>query len=338
MNSKILREPIPMMVSVRCTVYNHEKYLRDCLQGFVMQKTNFPFEVIVHDDASTDNSVAIIKEYVERYPDIIKPIFEKENQYSKHDGSIRRIMDSACRGKYIAICEGDDFWTDPYKLQKQIDYMENHPESEMTYTDFSIKNEIEGKEYLNLFKTQPKIYPYKYTMEQWILSLGYVAPMTWVIKKTLYNARPLLPSLDGSFVDFAFYLSKTNPYCLYDDNTATYRIIPESASHSKSFEKLYNRFVNLYNTQLLLSDMYLSSNVAQNEKEKIKTRFYDWYLHYAIIANDDNMIDEIRKFYGEADAPLKQKILFWISENHTRRSVFKTIFLRVRRCFRKNSF
>ena len=114
----------PVIVSIRCTVYNHELYLRDCLEGFVMQKTSFRFEAIVHDDASTDRSAAIIKEYAEKYPDIIKPIYETENQYSKHDGSLGRIMTEACRGKYIAFCEGDDYWIDPLKLQKQVDFLE----------------------------------------------------------------------------------------------------------------------------------------------------------------------------------------------------------------------
>lgn len=117
-----------IMVSIRCAVYNHEKYIRDCLDGFVMQKTNFRFEAIAHDDASTDNTASIIKEYAEKYPDIIKPIYETENQYSKHDGSIRRILDAEMRGKYIAMCEGDDYWTDPLKLQKQVNYLEKRIE------------------------------------------------------------------------------------------------------------------------------------------------------------------------------------------------------------------
>lgn len=121
------------LVSIRCITYNHEKYIRDALEGFVMQKTNFKFEAIVHDDASTDNTAAIIREYAEKYPDIIKPIFETENQYSKHDGSLARIMNAACKGKYFAFCEGDDYWTDPYKLQKQVDFMENHQECSLTY-------------------------------------------------------------------------------------------------------------------------------------------------------------------------------------------------------------
>lgn len=126
----------PIMVSIRCAVYNQEKYIRQCLDGFVMQKTKFRFEVIVHDDASTDDTVSIIKKYSESYPEIIKPIFEKENQYSKHDGSIRKIMNTACSGKYIAFCEGDDYWTDPLKLQKQVDILESNPDVSFVYTGF----------------------------------------------------------------------------------------------------------------------------------------------------------------------------------------------------------
>lgn len=126
------------LVSINCLVYNHEPYLRQCLDGFVMQKTNFPFEAIVHDDASTDCSANIIREYAEKYPDIIKPIFEIENQYSKRDGSLWRIMNDACKGKYIALCEGDDYWIDDCKLQKQVDFMELNPEYSLCCSNYKI--------------------------------------------------------------------------------------------------------------------------------------------------------------------------------------------------------
>ncbi len=122
-----------ILVSIRCAVYNHEPYLRQCLEGFVMQQTSFRYEAIVHDDVSTDNSATIIREYAEKYPDIIKPIFETVNQFSKFDGSLMRIMTEACHGKYFASCEGDDYWSDPLKLQKQVDYLESHPECTMVF-------------------------------------------------------------------------------------------------------------------------------------------------------------------------------------------------------------
>lgn len=128
MGDKINIKDEPLIVTIRCLTYNHEAYIRQCLEGFVMQKTTFRFEAIVHDDASTDGTAEIIREYAEKYPDIIKPIFETENQYSKHDGSLRKILDAYTHGKYVAICEGDDYWTDPYKLQKQVDFLESHPD------------------------------------------------------------------------------------------------------------------------------------------------------------------------------------------------------------------
>ncbi len=115
-------------VSVICNAYNHERYIRDTLEGFVMQKTDFAFEVLIHDDASTDKTADIIREYEVKYPALIKPIYQTENQYSKGIGVSRVFQEPRVQGKYIAFCEGDDYWTDPLKLQKQYDAMEAHPE------------------------------------------------------------------------------------------------------------------------------------------------------------------------------------------------------------------
>ena len=115
-------------VSIFCNTYNHGAFIRDALEGFVSQKTNFSFEVLVHDDASTDNTADIIREYEEKYPDIIKPIYQTENQYSKGIKITREFQYPRVKGKYVAYCEGDDYWIDPLKLQKQFDALEKHPE------------------------------------------------------------------------------------------------------------------------------------------------------------------------------------------------------------------
>ncbi len=115
-------------VSVICNAYNHGKYIRDTLEGFVMQETDFKFEVLVHDDASTDNTADIIREYEGKYPEIIKPIYQTENQYSQGIKPGAKFQYPRAKGKYIAFCEGDDYWTDPKKLQKQYDALELHPE------------------------------------------------------------------------------------------------------------------------------------------------------------------------------------------------------------------
>lgn len=116
-----------IIVSIYCLAYNHEKYIRDCLEGFVKQKTDFKFEVFVHDDASTDKTPQIIKEYSDKYPDIIKPIFQKENQHSRQIPIFRTFIQNKMSGKYVAICEGDDYWCDDKKLQIQVDILEANP-------------------------------------------------------------------------------------------------------------------------------------------------------------------------------------------------------------------
>ena len=115
-------------VSVLCMVYNHDKYLKKCLESIVQQQTNFEYEILVHDDCSTDQSIQIIKEYSKEYPNIIVPIYEKENQYSKGRKILLDILMPMMRGKYFAICEGDDYWIDSNKLQKQFDFMEKNRE------------------------------------------------------------------------------------------------------------------------------------------------------------------------------------------------------------------
>lgn len=135
-------------VCIRCITYNHEAYIRDCLEGFVMQKTNFPYIAIVHDDASTDGTASIIREYAERYPDIIKPIYEIENQYSKPDNLLGKLMNKACLetgASYIAMCEGDDYWTDPHKLQKQVDFLESHPDYSLVFHKVEVIEDWSGK-------------------------------------------------------------------------------------------------------------------------------------------------------------------------------------------------
>ncbi len=116
-----------IMVSIICNAYNHEDYIEDALKSFLMQKTDFVYEILIHDDASTDKTADIIRKYEEKYPNIIKPIYQTENQYSKGSGTVSKIQYARAKGKYIAVCEGDDYWSDPFKLQKQVDALEAHP-------------------------------------------------------------------------------------------------------------------------------------------------------------------------------------------------------------------
>ena len=108
-------------VSVLCATFNHEEYLRQTLDGFLSQKTDFPYEVLVNDDASTDGTAAILREYAEKYPEVIRPFYQEENLYSRRINLYDVVFFPAVRGEYIAVCEGDDYWNDPEKLQLQVD-------------------------------------------------------------------------------------------------------------------------------------------------------------------------------------------------------------------------
>ena len=120
-------------LSVACITYNAAPSTRAAIDGSLMQTTDFPFEVLIHDDASTDGTAEIIREYAEKRPDVIRAVFQEENQWSKGVSVTSKFLWPLIRGEYVAICEGDDYWTDPLKLQKQVDWLDAHPESSVCF-------------------------------------------------------------------------------------------------------------------------------------------------------------------------------------------------------------
>jgi glycosyltransferase involved in cell wall biosynthesis len=123
------------VVSVCCITFNHEKYIEEAIVSFLEQKTEFPIEILIHDDASTDRTAEIIKKYTQSYPSLIKPVLQDENQYSK-GFNINPIFNySRAKGDYIAICEGDDYWPDRKKLQKQVDFLNANSDYVIVYTN-----------------------------------------------------------------------------------------------------------------------------------------------------------------------------------------------------------
>ena len=147
-------------VTVWCLTYNQKEFIKDALDGFVMQKTSFPFEVIVHDDASTDGTTNIVNEYAKKYPEIIKPMIETENQWQ--NGGLKHIIsimnEKHRRGQYIAFCEGDDYWTDPLKLQRQVDFLENHSDYSMCFHSAKKKYETNAVAWIDCENIQDKDY------------------------------------------------------------------------------------------------------------------------------------------------------------------------------------
>lgn len=229
------------LVSIRCCTYNHAPYIRQCLDGFVMQKTNFKFEAIVHDDASTDGTADIVREYATKYPDIIKPILETENQYSKHDGSLSRIMNAAISpsAKYIAMCEGDDYWTDPYKLQKQVDIMEANEQVVAVVTACSVAD-ANGNivEKIRKYPVVKDNKPGMYNLHDFFRNQHQYPTVTVMYRLLSYKQiMEMFNRCRSNFLgDWILWvcLHTQGDFCFMNEVTAAYRINPTSVTHTVS--------------------------------------------------------------------------------------------------------
>ena len=222
-----------IMVSIICNAYNQENYIEDALKGFIMQKTDFAYEVLIHDDASKDKTADIIRKYEKGYPDMIKPYYQTENKYSQRISVTKTFQYPRVKGKYIAFCEGDDYWTDENKLQKQVDMMEQNPKygvcaHAVNMVDAETKNVIK------------KISPYEgltvVPMEKVIVG-QYVGTCSLMFRKEAI--LPLSETLQKKHFDYTMRLhgAVMGEGMLYiDDVMGAYRSESES-SWSKGREK-----------------------------------------------------------------------------------------------------
>lgn len=206
-----------ILISICCITYNHEQYITDAIESFLMQKTTFPIEILIHDDASTDNTPKIIKNYASKYPNLIKPIFQTINQYSKNKGSISvRFVWPKTKGKYIALCEGDDYWTDPYKLQKQVNFLEKNAKFSMCYhrVDSLVRNKIiKDKKVRNSEETTIS------------LAKNIGIPSLSVVFRNFKIKEP--PELKGKITGSLFWfmqISKYGKIKFIDETMAVYRV------------------------------------------------------------------------------------------------------------------
>lgn len=214
---KIMSNEVPL-VSISCITYNHAPYIRQCLEGFLMQKTNFKFEVLIHDDASTDGTEEIIREYKSRYPDIIKPIYEEENQWVKGRRGSLTFNYPRAKGKYIALCEGDDYWTDPLKLQKQVEFLEAHPDFSMCFHGAEIVTDL-GDVYKNLYKNlESREYSGEEILENWIVPTASVILKNYKNKSILEDKRFVF----GDIVLFLWAAENGKIYCI-NEKMSVYR-------------------------------------------------------------------------------------------------------------------
>jgi len=139
------------LVSVVCPAFNQKAFIGAAIESFLAQRTDFPFEILINDDASTDGTRQVIEAYAVRYPNLIRPVLHDENQFRQGKLFYPALFNMA-KGRYLAYCDGDDYWTDPLKLQKQVDFLEQHPDYVIAYHDAVMVNE-QGEHGVQLGRT-----------------------------------------------------------------------------------------------------------------------------------------------------------------------------------------
>lgn len=242
-----------IVVSICCITYNQAEYVRDALEGFVSQKTTFPYEVLIHDDASADGTADIIREYVKRYPDMIKPILQTENQYARGLTNVSGTYNfPRARGRYIAMCEGDDYWTDTEKLQRQVDFLEAHPDCSLVF--HSAEVEVQGhaltERQVRPYRKSRKVLPEEIidkTSGYPTASLMFRADMVKNLPDFYVNA-PLADvplQLMAAARGWAYYMDR--PMCVYRlGGASSWTTLMKQGDYEKKQEQYYQEMKQMY--------------------------------------------------------------------------------------------
>lgn len=241
MHSWIKNEPCK--VSIICATYNHELYIREAIEGFLMQETSFPFELIIHDDVSTDATREIIREYVSKYPRLIKVILQDENTYSRGASPlIRSLLDA--KGKYIALCEGDDYWVDAYKLEKQYSAINDNPGCTIVSHRVDIKDDTINTQ---LYKPYEKYNRDTYKFED-VLKEHFIPSLSIFFKKSAFPiVDPFyLKGIISRDITIELILLRSGFGVHLTDKMGTYRQHDSSITRkSRGCREIYNQYVRM---------------------------------------------------------------------------------------------
>lgn len=248
------------LVSILCTVYNKEPWLVQTIESFLAQERDFPIEILLIDDASTDGSKAIIATYQEKYPDLIRTFYNQENQ------GIAKTWVSICqeaRGHYIARCDGDDFWLDKQKLKKQLSLLADNPQAKWSNTDFDVYNEY--GELVSQAGFENGFIPLADTFEKMLATRGFTMASTWLVERELMlevNAELDLTTSDDTF-NLQMDLFQRTELAYLPEATVAYVINQGSDSRPKDFNSIVRRFNTLLQTQNQYLDKYPNSDYRE---------------------------------------------------------------------------
>ncbi len=247
-----------ILVSVCCLTYNHEAYLRDTLEGILMQKVDFPIEILINDDASTDGTRAIMEEYAAKYPALIRPFYQDVNLYSQGKDLCLEVLYPAARGKYIALCEGDDYWTEPDKLQTQVDFLEAHPEYVACVHDTLVHVCSGGREDYRLLNHGADC---DVRFEDVLFGMSHAFHTSSIVAKKSVIAHPadfFYVGLAHGFGDQpdGLWMMTNGPVRCLDRCMSVYRMHSNNASWSSGVDGGYEKMLDFFEGKLALLRAY----------------------------------------------------------------------------------
>lgn len=267
-----------IQVSVICTNYNKGDWIADAIESFLSQKANFTYEILLIDDASTDHSVDVIKKYAKKYPDKIHAFYNNKNL------GITKTWIKICKeakGKYIARCDGDDFWIDEKKLQKQVDVLEKSKDSLWCSTDYSIATPDGVITHQAAF--EEGLVQKAHSYEKMLATKGLIMASTWLVETTLMNE--INASIDKSAVDDTFNIQldlfQKTKLTYIPEPTAAYRGNEGSDSRPIEMEAIKARNKRLMKTQLEYIEKYKNTD----HKEIIKILLRE-NMNYELLATE----------------------------------------------------
>ena len=272
-------------VSILCTAYNHEKYIAQALDSFLAQKTDFAFEIIVTDDASTDNTPGILSEYASSYPDKVRYFHQDTNLFSKGIDTIyETIMYPNARGSYIAFCEGDDYWCDPDKLQMQVDFLDSHPDySACVHNSYYHYCEDDRQDELVIPQSEDHDVPFSKIitgMNNCFHTSSIVARKEYIVDPPDYE----MVAADYGFLDYpwAICLSLNGKIRYIDRAMSVYRINSIDESWRSGYDKDYSKKIRFVEGEVAMIGALLShlsgDNLAVAEEELLKRKYEYLYL------------------------------------------------------------
>lgn len=298
LTGKLMNNPL---VSVHMITYNHESYIAQAIEGVLRQETNFPIELVIGEDCSTDGTYDIVLDYQKEHPAIIVIISSDHNVgMFKNSARVRK----ACRGKYIAYCEGDDYWHHPLKLQKQVDYLEKYPDVGLVHSDIDRLHQETNRTIHSINKSQKVDYSdLAYVFEEILLGSYTVFTCTACARRELIDAafneeEDLLGKEEVKMADLPRWLFITQHAKAYyfPESWATYRVLNESASHSKSRTKSLAFHTSSKRVRLYFAKKYKCS---PDVRIAVEAKYFTVLLKTAYYTCDKKLAKEVFRKLSE---------------------------------------